>query len=98
MMSMLYFGVMLGYKMNFEIRGGFVGNFGGIFFIFLMNYKENIFVFVKKCKDCKKIYEILVKCFGMDVFSYFIVMYYVRMYYFMNKKVFIIKIDKKLLD
>ena len=34
MMSMLYFGAMPGYKMNFETRGGFAGNFGGIFFIF----------------------------------------------------------------
>ncbi|KAI5490547.1 Mariner transposase [Trichomonas vaginalis G3] len=95
MMSKLYFGAMPGYKMNFETRGGFAGNFGGIFFIFLMNHKENILALAKKCKDCKKIYETLVKCFGMDAPSYSTVTYHVRMYHFMNKKAPIIKIDKK---
>ena len=54
MMSMLYFGAMPGYKMNFETRGGFAGNFGGIFFIFLMNHKENILALAKNAKTVKK--------------------------------------------
>ncbi|EAY08498.1 hypothetical protein TVAG_145780 [Trichomonas vaginalis G3] len=60
-----------------------------------MNHKENILALAKKCKDCKKVYETLVKCFGMDAPSYSTVTYHVRMYHFMNKKAPIIKIDKK---